>query len=302
MTKQTKSYLSIVGLLYCSVILGTHYIVTKQISSYVDASMLTAYRFLIAAIPLYIYILYIKKNPFQNIKPGVILGFFLWLVFILIVTGLKYTSAINTGFISGMFFVFVPLVNYLAFKKHLKLFLMPVIILSIIGLYLLTGGLSALGLGDILILFSAVFTAIHLVLVGHYSKEGLDPVVVCFQQFAVVALLSVVFAFLTNKFDIFVPVSQIGPLLFLGILPTLSVFFVQMVSLKYASEITGAVLLSLQPGFAAFFSYWLGGERFTTLQLLGGVLLFFSAIIYSFLTQGKKNIEKSDGQKIDSID
>lgn len=286
-TKKTVKYLSVLGLLYCSIMLGTHYIITKQISVYVDASMLTAYRFLIAAIPLYFYILYLKRNPFQNIKPGVILGFFLWLVFILIVMGLKYTSAINTGFISGMFFVFVPVVNYFVFKKCLKVSLLPVIILSVLGLYFLTGELGALGLGDMLILFSAIFTSIHLVLVGHYSKEGLDPVVVCFQQFATVSLLSFIYALITSNFNPFIPSSQLSPLLFLGLLPTLSVFFIQMISLKSASEITAAILLSLQPGFAAFFGYWIGGERFTKLQFLGGVLLFTSAIIYTFVTQRK---------------
>ncbi len=291
MSTKTKSILSVLGLLYVAIMLGTHYVVTKQVSSFLDASMLTTYRFLIAAIPLYIYLIYIKKNPFQNLKPGVILGFFLWLVFILISLGLRHTSAINTGFISGMFFVFVPLINYLVFKKHLKLFLLPIIVLSVSGLYLLTGGMSNLGLGDILILFSAVFTSIHLVLVGYYSKQGLDPIVVCFQQFAMVAILSLIFALITGKFDMFIPISQVVPLLFLGILPTLSVFFVQMISLKYSSEIKAAILLSLQPGFAALFSYWLGGERFTSLQLIGGGLLFASAIIYTFLTQQKEHSE-----------
>lgn len=291
MTEKTKNYLSIFGLLYCSIMLGTHYIVTKQTSTFVDASMLTAFRFLIAAIPLYVYLLYLKKNPFENIKPGIILGFFLWLVFILIGVGLKYTSAINTGFISGMFFVFVPLINYFIFKKHLKLFLLPVIALSVFGLYLLTGSLNNVGFGDLLIFLSAISTSVHLVLVGHYSKKELDPITVCFQQFTVVAVLSFVYALVIGKFNIYVPSSQIGPLVFLGILPTLSVFFVQMVSLKHSSEITAAILLSLQPGFAAFFSYWLGGERFTVLQSVGGALLFASAIIYTFLTQQKKELE-----------
>ncbi len=253
--------------------------------------MLTAYRFLIAAVPFCGYILYTKKNFFQKIKSGIILGFFLWLIFILISVGLRYTSAINTGFISGIFFVFVPLINYLIFKKRLKAHLLPVIILLVCGLYLLTGGLSNLGLGDVLILFSAIFTSIHLILVGYYSKQGLDPIVVCFQQFAVVAVCSLILALVTNKFNLFVPSSQIGPLLFLGILPTLAVFFVQMVSLKYASEITAAILLSLQPGFAAFFSYWLGGERFSNLQLVGGILLFASAIVYIVVTHRKKGLE-----------
>lgn len=282
--------LSVLGLLYCSIMLGTHYIVTKQISADVDVAMLTAYRFFIAAAPLYLCVLYTKKSPFQNIKPGVILGFFLWLVFILISIGLKHTTAINTGFISGIFFIFVPVVNYLFFKKRLKLAHLPVMVISVFGLYFLTGGLNGLGLGDILILFSAVFTSIHLVLVGYYSKQNLDPLVLCFQQFLTVSILSLVYALFTGKLNLFIPASQISPLLFLGLLPTLSVFFVQMISLKYASEITAAILLSLQPGFAAFFGYWIGGERFTKLQFVGGVLLFISAIAYTFMTQRKREV------------
>ncbi len=289
MTPKTKNYLSLLGLLYCAVMLGTHYIITKQISASVDFAMLTAYRFFIAAVPLYAYLVYIKKNPFQNLKPGIILGFFLWLVFILICVGLKYTTAINTGFISGIFFVFVPLVNYFIFKKKPKLYHIPVIFVSLCGLYLLTGGLSHMGTGDILILFSALFTAVHLLLVGHYSKKGLDPVVVCFQQFTVVFVLSLIFAIVTNKFSLHVAPDQIKSLLFLGIFPTLSVFFVQMVSLKRASEIMAAILLSLQPGFSAFFAYWLGEEKLVSLQWIGAALLFATAIAYAIISREHKH-------------
>jgi drug/metabolite transporter (DMT)-like permease len=192
-----------------------------------------------------------------------------------------------------MFFVFVPLINYLVLKKHLKLHFLPEIILSVCGLYLLTGGLNNLGLGDLLILLSAIFTSIHLILVGHYSKQGLDPFVACFQQFVVVALLSLILALSSDKFDLSVTASQIGPLLFLGIVPTLAVFFVQMLALKHAAEITGAILLSLQPGFAAFFSYWLGGERYVAWQWVGGILLFASAIVYALITHKKKEPDDS---------
>ncbi len=282
-----KEYASLFGLLYCSIILGTHYIVTKQVSASVDAPTLTAYRFLIAALPLFGYLIYKKKDPFANFKPGAILGFFLWLVFIMISLGLEYTSATNTGFISGIFFVFVPFVDYLIFKKRLQLFNLPIITLSLGGLYLLTGGLTHLSMGDILIFLSAICTAVHLLLVGYYSKQELDPVLACFQQFIMVFLLSILFAFARGGFHPLIPPAQIAPLLFLGLLATFSVFFVQMLSLKRASGTHGAVLLSLQPGFAAFFAYWLGGEKFSGLQLTGGLLLFVSAIIYSIFA--KKN-------------
>lgn len=289
MTNKIKSYLSILGLLYCAIMLGTHYVITKQLSYSMDASMLTAYRFLIAAIPLYVYLIYTKKNPFQNLKPGVVLGFFLWLVFILISLGLRYTSAINTGFISGMFFVFVPFINYLIFKKHINLSYLPVIAISLFGLSLLTGALNHIGLGDILILFSAIFTAIHLLLVGNYSKNGIDPVVICFQQFMMVFLLSIIYALITNKLTLSITIDQIKPLIFLGLFPTLSVFFVQMISLKKSSEITAAIVLSLQPGFATFFACLFGQEKLMIFQWFGGILLFLSAIMYATLTKCKLN-------------
>jgi drug/metabolite transporter (DMT)-like permease len=298
MTLKTKNYLSLLGLLYCAVMLGTHYIITKQISTSVDYAMLTAYRFLIAAIPLYFYLIYKKINPFQNLKPGIILGFFLWLVFILISVGLKYTSAINTGFISGIFFIFIPFVNYFIFRNKPRIYHIPIILVSIFGIYLLTGGIGHMGTGDILILFSALFTAIHLLLVGYYSKKGLNPVVVCFQQFLFVFLLSIVLALATDKFSINVAHNQIKSLLFLGLLPTLSVFFIQMVSLKRASEIMAAILLSLQPGFSAFFAYWLGEEKLASLQWVGGIILFSTAITYAVISKEFELMAKDTSTEI----
>jgi drug/metabolite transporter (DMT)-like permease len=290
MKKETLGALSVLGLFYCSIVLGTHYIITKQLSSSFDAGTLTAYRFLIAAIPLYFYILSKRKNPFENIKPGIVLGFFLWLVFILIAMGLKYTSATSAGFISGLFFIFVPIISYFVFKTRIKLVYFPIFIISSVGLYFLTGGLSQMGIGSLLILFSAIFTAVHVVLVGYFSKRGLDPAILCFQQFFVVFILSLISALATQGFRLDTPeISQILPLLFLGLLPTFSVFFVQVLSLKYSSEITAAIILSLQPGFSAFFSYWLGGEMFTTFQLIGGVLLFVSAVLFSYFKRNAEN-------------
>lgn len=293
MKKELKRGLSIVGFLYCAIILGSHYIITKQLSGSIDVAMLTAYRFLVAAIPLYFYLLYLRKNPFKNIKPGIILGFFLWLIFILVSVGLKYATATNAGFISGMFFIFVPFISYFVFKARFRWVYLPVFLISSLGLYFLTGGLSQIELGGILILLSAIFTAVHIVLVGHYSRKGLDPVVLCFQQFAVVFLLSIMYALVAQKFILTIPIAQTPPLLFLGLFSTLSVFFIQMLSLKYSSTIAAAIILSLQPGFAAFFAYWLGGERFTGFQFFWGILLFISAIIFAFFnaTKSKKKYD-----------
>lgn len=277
-TEKTIKYLSVAGLFYCSLLLGTHYVITQQLAQSTDAIVLTGYRFLIAALPLFLYLLFIRKNPFTKMKPGLVLGFFLWLVFILIAKGVTYTSASNAGFISGAFIVFVPVLSYLFFRHIPKIYHYFVIALSLLGLYFLTGQLQRINAGDIMILFSALFTAIHLVSVSHYAKQNLNPVVLCFQQFTVVFTLSFIYALIAGTSASF-PMSQIIPLLFLGLFATLSVFFVQIVSLKNTSEITAAIILALQPVFAAIFAILFNNESITLIQMFGGFLLLSATII-----------------------
>ena len=277
-TEKFKKYFSIVGLFYCALILGTHYVITKQLTLTTDAIVLTGYRFLIAALPLFVYLLFIRKNPFKNIKFGLLLGFFLGLVFVLIAEGVHYTSASNAGFISGIFIIFVPIFAYWFFKRKPRGYLVVVIGLSLVGLYLLTGQLQRLNFGDFLILLSAVFTAVHLVLVSHYAKQDIDARVLCFQQFSMVAILSFAFALAMHK-NIAFPTSQISPLLFLGLIATLSVFFVQMISLRYASAILASLILAIQPVFAAIFAVFVGGEIILPLQILGGSLLVAATVV-----------------------
>lgn len=276
-----------------AVMLCTHYVVTKQLGQSMDAVLLTAYRFFIAALPLYIYIIFTKRDPLKNLKPGIILGFFLWLVFVLIAKGVNYTTASNAGFISGIFFVFVPFAIYFVFKKTPKLSHIFVITLSLCGLYLLTGQLQAINIGDWMILLSAIATSIHLVFVGKYAKEQLDPIVLCFQQFTVVFLLSFIFTTIFSNHNLLISANQVQPLLFLGLFPTLSVFLIQMISLKYVSEITASLILSIQPALAAVFAVWFGRESLTTTQMFGGGLLILSAIIYQLFISDfpKKNLD-----------
>ena len=282
LTQKTKESLSVAGLIYCALLLGTHYVITKQLTQTTDAVVLTGYRFLIAAIPLFVYLLFIRKNPFKKMKPGLILGFFLGLAFISIAEGVRYTSASNAGFISGIFIIFVPIFSFLFFRKKSKLYYLWVLALSLLGFYFLTGQMHDITVGDLLILASAIFTAAHLVLMGHYAKQDLDARVLCFQQFFVVFVLSFAFALVTHT-SMAAPTDQVAPLLVLGLAATLSVFFVQMISLRYASEITAALTLAIRPVFAAIFAVAWAGESITVLQMIGGSLLIGAMVVGQFL-------------------
>jgi drug/metabolite transporter (DMT)-like permease len=232
---------------------------------------------LIAAAPLFLYLLFVRKNPFANMKPGFVLGFFLGLISIFIAEGVRDASASNAGFISGTFIIFVPIFALWFFGKKPKLHYVFVLGLSLLGLYFLTGQLEKLNVGDFFILVAALFTAIHLVLMGHYAKQNLDAKVLCFQQFLTVSFLSFLFALGAHK-NFFVPAVQAVPLLFLGFFATLAVFFILMISLRSVSEVTAALILAIQPAFTVVFAVFWGGEGITSVQMLGGTLLVAAAV------------------------
>jgi len=70
----------------------------------------------------------------------------------------------------------------------------------------------------------------------------------------------------------------------LGLFATLSVFFVQMVSLRYVSVLVAAIILTFRPAFTAMFAILLDGENITMLQIFGGLLLLSATIIYHYFS------------------
>src|SRR5258708_14696813 len=100
---------SFLGLLISTSIWGSTFFVIKDTLNGINPVTLVAYRFGIAAI-IFAVIVYLKKDKFwAHAKHGFILGIFVWTIYLSQTFGLQYTTASNSGFITGLFIVFVPL-------------------------------------------------------------------------------------------------------------------------------------------------------------------------------------------------
>jgi drug/metabolite transporter (DMT)-like permease len=88
--------------------------------------------------------------------------------------GLRYTTASNSGFITGSSVVLVPLVLALFWGKRVTLWVYFGTIAAAAGLYFLTvpvTGVAHLNRGDVLTFFAAMSYAVHIILVGEYARE-----------------------------------------------------------------------------------------------------------------------------------
>lgn len=284
-----KRVLADSGLVYSAAIWGSTFFVVKRSLDYISPLALISYRFFLASAILYIYLRLKKKKVFTDFRNGVLLSFILWGVYFPQTAGLKITTASNSGFITGLFIVFVPIFGWIFLKKKPSSIKMISVAIAITGLWVLTGGIGEANSGDYLTLITAVFYAIHIITVGRIMEKGSDPYILTFQQFFGVGLLSLISApILGNTLGWSSP-SVLPVIIFLGIFPTLSAFLIQTVAQKFTSPVKVAIIFSLEPLFAAVFSWTFGGEQFILIRGLGGGLMVFAFIISEFPFRRLKN-------------
>lgn len=268
-----KNRLANLGLFYAALIWGSTFFIVKGALAGVDPIMLVAYRFLLAGLLMYVYLLMTGRSLFKDFKEGLILALILWFLYVPQTIGLGYTKASNSGFITGLFVAFVPVFMRLILKRKPTRWEIVAAFLSLIGLWILTGGLTDVNFGDILTLGAAVTYALHVLYTDKFMKNGLDPYIISTQQFFIIGLISLVVGFVFGlPFE--VHGSQvIWTIVFLAVFPTLSAFLIQAVAQKFATPMKVCLIFAFEPVFAALFAWTLGGEEFILTSALGGLLI-----------------------------
>jgi drug/metabolite transporter (DMT)-like permease len=279
-----KRFFAEFGLFYAAAIWGSTFFIVKAALDNIDPVTLVAYRFLLAALGLAIWQWARKKPLLVHLQEGITLGILLWLLYVPQTIGLRYTTASNSGFITGLFVLFVPLFARFAFGKNPRAIDWLAALVSLSGLYVLTGGFSDVNRGDMLTLITAMVYALHILYADRYVKSGFDPIALSFQQFAVVGILSVLSGLLFGLPFYWTSFDVIGAVLFLAIFPTLSAFVIQLFAQRHTRPSRVSIIFAFEPVFAALFAWTLGQELFVLHRALGG-LLIFAALLLSGLPE-----------------
>jgi drug/metabolite transporter (DMT)-like permease len=260
------------GLVYCAAVWGATFPMVKGALGAVDPVTLVAYRFLLSAFCLAPWALR-RKNPLAHLKEAAILAAILGTLYVTQTIGLAYTSATNSGFITGLFVIFVPLFLLVFFKTPPTKVQWAASLLALGGLWLLTGGIAACNAGDMLTIVSAVTYAAHLLATDKYVRADADAILLAFHQFWMTGLLSLLFAVGGGRSLEVASPRAAGVIAFLALVPTLSAFYIQMIAQKFTSPVKVSLIFSLEPVFAAIFSWTLGGEVFVPARAAGGGLI-----------------------------
>jgi drug/metabolite transporter (DMT)-like permease len=193
-------------------------------------------------------------------------------------TGLLFTTPTNSGLITGLFVVFAPLADRLLFGANVSRQVVLAVALSLLGMILLAGGgPEGANWGDLLTLLCAAALGLHIALLSRYAASY-DAGALTLAQILSIALLFVI------VWPFFAPITLPTPevwvaLLVTGLLASAGAFLVQTTVQQHIPAARTAIILTMEPVFAALFGYWLAGDRLVAVQILGALMILSALVI-----------------------
>ena len=200
-------------------------------------------------------------------------GLFLGGGYILQTLGLKSTeSAALTGFITGLYVVFTPLIAAVFLKTRITLFTWVCVGIATLGLGLLSLEGWKIGTGALLVLASAIAFAAHIIALGKWSS-GRDAYAMTVVQLAMCALLTGLASLFEGGYQLPPDRGVWATVIFTAVVCTAVAFVIQTWSQAHMSTTKVAVILTMEVVFAALFAILFGGESLTPQKAIGGVLV-----------------------------
>ena len=211
-------------------------------------------------------------------KGGICCGLFLTAGSVFQQMGVVYTTAGKAGFITAMYMLLVPILNFLLFKKKNSWLVWLAVFLGVGGMYLLCVKEDfTLTRGDILVCICALMFSGHILCCDYFVKLA-SAVELAAIQFATAAVVSAVIAAFTENPDRAGIVAAAVPILYCGVVSGGIGYTLQIVAQKFTDPTIASLLMSLESVFAVIAGSVLLGEQMSSRELLGCAVMFAATV------------------------
>ena len=283
-----KSKLTLyIAMISIAAVWGSSFVVMKDSLERQNVFSFLSSRFILAALLMFLY----KPGVFRGLTKkfiyrGIIAGILLGGGYIFQTYGLTKTTVSNTGFITGLYLVFTPLISLIILKRHVLKIQWLAVVIATIGLFFISYNGVTIGLGEILVLISAFIYGAHFVALGEWS-DGKNTYALTFIQVATVAALTSIFAF-KDGFQM-APDSTVWlAILYTAFFATFIGFLIQTKAQSVMSATVASVLLATETPFAVFFGLYFHSDPLT-LRIITGGLLVMAAMALVIWSDNRKS-------------
>ena len=269
------------ALIFVTIIWGSTFAIVKKALAQVSPILFITLRLWIAtALTVALMPGALRNMSLETFRRGSILASLLLGGFIFQTVGLRVTTASKSAFITSLSVLLVPILGFVLFGHRPRRQTIAGVALATVGLGLLTLETLELkfGRGDTLTFLCAVVFALHILFIGRYSPISDFRQLVILQMAVSAVVGSLAMPMLETPF--LVPDVPFTLYLFItGVLATAFGFYVQNRAQQFTTANRTALIFSLEPLFAALFSYLLLGQTLSPKQWLGGGLVIAGILI-----------------------
>jgi drug/metabolite transporter (DMT)-like permease len=279
------------ALVLCALIWGATFVVIKVALEDVSVIVYIAVRFGLAALIMAaIYWRAVRALSLREVWAGAQIGIFMFAGYMFQITGLRWTTPSKAGFITGMYVVFVPFVLAIVMRRRISVWIWAGALSAFAGLYFLSvppEGLGGLNRGDPIVFGCALMFAFHMIFISRnvrkFSVASMSLLQVATTAVLATALLPIAAAAGWEHPKLVWTRYLIFAILGTAIGATVICFSLQTWAQKHTSASRAAILLTLEPVFAALTSVALRAERIGARTLVGAALIFAGILLAEWM-------------------
>jgi drug/metabolite transporter (DMT)-like permease len=289
-SERRTALLATLALLAITACWGSTFFLTKDLLERVPVLDYLAIRFAIASLAL-VLMFPRALGRLSSAARGraVVLGLLYGVAQILQTTGLEHTAATVSGFITGLYVVCTPLLAAPLLRQRIGGATWAAVLLAVAGLAVLTLQGVSVGYGEALTFVAAVLYACHIVGLGAWSTPG-DAIGMAIVQLLVVAAVC---SLVTAPDGIVLPDSTADwvSIIYMAVFAAALALAGQTWAQAHLAPTRSAIIMSMEPVFAAFFAVTLGGEDLTGRMLVGGAMVLAAMLIVELAPRRKVEAE-----------
>jgi drug/metabolite transporter (DMT)-like permease len=256
---------------------GSTFFMIKDILTRVEVADLLAVRFALATVSLVLIAWRRLAMSRAIVARGSLLGLLYGVAQLLQTSGLAHTAASVSGFITGLYVVATPLLGALILRTRISPLTWVATGLATLGLGVLSLNGFAVGYGELLTLCSALIYAGHIIALGRLSEPG-TALSLSAVQIAVITVICGVAALWPaggSRIGIQLPGSTRDWLIviYLALIASVLTMVLQTWAQARVESSRAAVIMAMEPVWAALFAVALGGESITVRMVVGGLAI-----------------------------
>jgi drug/metabolite transporter (DMT)-like permease len=287
--------LALLALLTMTAAWGSTFFLIKDVVTRIAVPDLLTVRFGIATVVLAAVAGRRLVMDRRTLRSGVALGLLYGVAQILQTVGLAHTTASVSGFITGLYVVATPLLSAVVLRARIRLMTWLAAGLATVGLGVLSLHGFAIDLGELLTLASAVVYAGHIIAMGRLSTPG-RTLSLSVVQMGVITLVCGGAALWPDGHGVSLQLPGGAHdwlvVIYLSLVAGALTMVLQTWAQARVEASRAAVVMSMEPVWAAAFAVALGGETPTWRMILGGATILAAMYLVELAPQGPPRVEE----------